>query len=77
MRCKKYLQQIGIADDFGIKGNADGFCMPGLTAANLFICGVNRGPANISALHAVHAIQLAKNSFGAPETTSGENRFIM
>jgi hypothetical protein len=51
--------------------------MPGLTAANLFICGVDCRPANISALDAVHAIQLAKNSFGAPETTSGENRFIM
>jgi hypothetical protein len=77
MRRKKYLQQIGIADDFGIKGNADGFGMPGLTAANLFIGRVNRGPANISALHAVHASQLAKNSFGAPETAAGENRFIM
>jgi hypothetical protein len=77
MRRKKYLKQIGVADGFGIKGNADGFGMPSLTAANLFVCGVDCCPANISTLHAAYASQLAKNSLGTPETTASENRFIM
>ena len=57
MRCKKHIQQIGIADPIWIEPDPQTFRMAGVPTADQLIGRVRHMAANIAAFHPRHAIK--------------------
>ena len=74
VRRKEDIEQIAIAQQRGIKRDAQSLCMAGVPAADLLVSWVRNVTANIAAFQLFHADQILKHCLHTPEATSGKNR---
>jgi hypothetical protein len=67
------VEQIVVAQLFGIEGDADRFGMAGVAAAHLAIGRVGDVPAGIAAFDLVDPDNVEEHGFGAPEAPAGKH----
>ena len=70
VRREEDVEQLVVADLIGIEGDADGFRMPGVAAADLLVrrpCGV---AASLAAFDGLHSDDVNEHRLGTPEASA-------